>query len=67
MMDGWVRDEWIDGRAVAWVVGGWLDGCRSAQKGGGNLWYRKVFTKIFIEDEFLRAVIQWKDRLQVRR
>lgn len=36
MMDGWVRDEWIDGRAVAWVVGGWLDGCRSAQKGGGT-------------------------------
>lgn len=57
-------DRWVG----SCMGSGWLDGwMQICPEGWGNLWYRKVFTKVFIKDEFLHAVIQWKDRLQVRR
>ena len=37
-IDGWVSDEWMDGRTDGWMEGwmvGWMDGCRD---GSMNAW-----------------------------
>lgn len=65
MMVGWTGEltegGQLGGGMEGWVVGGWMDGCRSAHKGvGRNLGHKEGLHKRFIEDGSLRAVAQWR-------
>lgn len=38
-----------------------MDGCKSARKGvGRNLRHKEGLYTLFIEDESLRAIVQWR-------